>query len=176
MTPIIHFEEALIQNLQHSCIQFYSKKHINYARLVCYIPYENIYTKKSFDAGFSNIQNNVWPAACCVNNETYSKLLLIFSLFYFRNDANSLLHSLLTPKNDGAQNGDLEVFRFSNISCDWAQCHYHGNGILYDASCKHVKTYKFIHPIKLFYYNNDVRYRIKTINISPSTHRNSTMP
>ena len=80
-----------------------------------------------------------------LNNEAYSKRLLIFFfMLQFRNDANALLYSLLSSKNDGAQDGDLKVFRFSNICCDWAQCHYHGNGILYDASCKHIKIANFI--------------------------------
>ena len=99
---------------------------------------KNIYSKKSFDAGFLNIRNIVWPAACRVQTWKLLWTFINYSylIFFFRNDANSILYSLLPTKNDGAQNGNLEVLRFSNICCDWAQCHYHGNGILHDASCK----------------------------------------
>ena len=109
-----------------------------------------------------------------LNNEAYSKRLLIFFfMLQFRNDANALLYSLLSSKNDGAQDGDLKVFRFSNICCDWAQCHYHGNGILYDASCKHIKIANFIS-----YQNTQISNStlINTFVMSQSTYRNSTMP
>ena len=59
------------------------------------------------------------------------RLLLLFPLF--RNAGNAVLHPLLAVKDDRAQNGHFQIFRFGHFRGYWAQCHYNGHGILHDA-------------------------------------------
>ena len=51
----------------------------------------------------------------------------------YRIAPDTILHQLFSPENDGAQNGDLEILRLGDISCDRFERHHHGNGILHDA-------------------------------------------
>lgn len=62
-----------------------------------------------------------------------SKSAFIDYCCFFRNAGNAVLHPLLAVKDDRAQNGHFQIFRFGHFRGDWSQCHYYGHGILHDA-------------------------------------------
>ena len=125
--------------IKHLAVLYKQSKSENTFRIPAYILKCEMNFKYSFYSGSEFSKSLVTFDACCIFNfNLYFYVNCVLTIYNCRNDANAVLYSLLTTKDDGTQNGNFEIFWFSNICCDWTQRYYNGNGILHDAQSKHT--------------------------------------